>query len=47
MEQVLNDSQSYLYALIHAPFYDIYHLGHHLLSRAVCPQQPEDMLSGI
>jgi len=30
MEQVLNDLQSYLYALMYAPFYDIYHLGHHL-----------------
>ena len=30
MEQVLNDLQSYLYVLMYAPFYDIYHLGHHL-----------------
>jgi len=29
MEQVLKDLQSYLYALMYAPFYDIYHPGHH------------------
>jgi len=29
MERVLNDSRSYLYALMYASFYDIYHPGHH------------------
>jgi len=35
MEQVLNDLWLYLYALMYTPFYDIYHLGHHLWSATI------------